>query len=149
MLLWRWHTVCRIHHDSCSLKMILWRLQSLQSFLFYNIRTFKILYQLNNNLFLFSEHSCIYALFMSRVCENCNCFPSYMNYMDCKNSLDDAKCITCLSKPKCTFQQHIECVTGQDPPDEIGWWRRVDVGDFMLVTLRLWEFSDVGDRISI
>ena len=51
MLLWRWYTVCRIHHDSCSLKMILWRLQSLQSFLFYNIRTSKVLYQLNNNLF--------------------------------------------------------------------------------------------------
>ena len=92
----------------------------LQFFSFYNTRTFEIPYQLNNILFLFSEHSCIYALFMSRVCENCNCFPSYMNYMDCKNSLDDAKCITCLSKPKCTFQQHIECVTGQDSPDEIG-----------------------------
>ena len=70
-------------------------------------------YQLNKIELVFSEHSCIYALFMSRVCENCNCFPTYMNYMDCKNSLDDAKCSTCLSKPNCTFQQHLQCVTGQ------------------------------------
>ena len=113
MLLWKWHGAWFMPLEDDTLK-------TSKFFSFYSTRIFEILYQLNNILFLFSEHSCIYALFMSRVCENCNCFPSYMNYMDCKNSLDETKCITCLSKPKCTFQQHIECVTGQDSPDEIG-----------------------------